>query len=418
MSISLRLIALKDLDDKRLVTTLLQKDSPIKSLRGLRILVLVRGSNIVRVRLKPAAPSQGSHLWNDYVSSCGQIPDLIAARTPKEPVTPISKWISEVLDPDVQMDVFRPQSAVEVQQSVDVGTVYKEPSLPTKKSTTKRARTTRGNPDAFNKAFVEPQDGFDGKEATSQENIRNSNGHKSIETGPTGTKSESRRHPPTIEAPYMPPLPITSPSSTKTPSVRSQPLTPSSATWNVVVRGSNSGSLIDMSVPNEGRAQDDNPKIEAMAPTRAFVAGNSALVKSFEEATVQLLALALPRTGRIGFVVDIGRLLIKEQRSSSEFRNRSFKTSEFSSVLPKGRKTDFEPLFTNMLTARSSEAESILNTLTSQGRRLFQQEPASRKVTYVSSCKTKGVDNIIIEFDEDGDFSVSSLASIDCLPTC
>ena len=430
-------MALKDLDDKRPVTTLLPKDSPIKSLRGLCVLVLVKGSNVVQVKMKPAASSQGNHLWNDHVSDCGQAQDLIPAKTPKEPVTPIGKWVSEITD--VQMDVFRPASAGEVRPSAAVGIVSQEPSLPTKNPTTKRARTARGNPDAFNGTLVRSQDGDDGKEATGQEHLADSSIHRSTGNVPTGKDRESQGHPPSIEPPYMPPLALPSRSAAKTPSIPSQQLMPSSAAWNVVVRGSKSGSLIDMSVPNEGRTRDGKPGNEATivadklrdttkvkardlkhtmnqkkASTRAPVAGDTALVKSFEAATVQLLALTLPRTGRIGFAVDIGRLLIKQQGSSTEFRNRSFKTSEFSSVLPAGSATDFTPMFTNMLTARSSEAESILDVVLSQGRRLFQREPTSRKVTYVFGCKTKGGDDIVAELDDNGDLNVSSLTSSDC----
>ena len=111
----------------------------------------------------------------------------------------------------------------------------------------------------------------------------------------------------------------------KTPSVASQQFPPSSSTWNVVTRGSKSGSLIDMSVLIDGHAQDNKSKDEVVAvidnlqdtakakardfkfttnqrkaPRQAFVGEDTTSVKSFEETTVHLLALALPRTGRIG----------------------------------------------------------------------------------------------------------------------
>lgn len=436
----MQLIALKDLNDKRPVTTLLQKDSFIKSIRDLCVLVLVKGSNVVQVKSKPAASVQGIRLWNDHVSSCGQAQGLIAANTSKERETTIDKWVSEITNPNVQLDAFRPESAVAVQQSLDVAIVYKEPLSPTKKPTTKRARTTRGNTDAFNKASVESQRVSDGNEATNQETMSSFSGCQSTRNVSTGKKNMSYRQPPSIEPPYMPPLAIPLRPLPKTPSISSQQLMPSLSTWNVVVRDSKSGSLIDMSMPNERRAQGNEPKDEALtvidnlqdtskveardlkhtmnqrkAPTQAFVGGNTALVKSFEEFAIHLLDLALPRTGRIGFSVDIGRLLINQQFGSSEFKNRSFKTSEFSSVLPKGKTAGFKSMFTNILTARSSEAESIVNVLMSQGKRLFQQQPASRKVTYVFSCKAKGGDQIVVEFDGNGDFKVSSLTSSQCL---
>lgn len=213
----------------------------------------------------------------------------------------------------------------------------------------------------------------------------------------------------------------------------SQQILPSSATWNVVVRSSKSGNLVDISVPNEGCARDEATVVAAnvqdksitaktpvfknmmnqrKAPTQAFVGGDTALVKTFEGIIASLLLSARPRTGRVGFTVDIGRLLINQQYASSEFKNRIFKTSEFSLVLPRGETTDFEPMFTNMLTARSAEAESILNVLMSQGRRLFQQQPISRRVTYQFTCQAKDGDQIIIEYDQNKEFNVRWLLTL------
>ena len=373
-----------------------------------------------------------------------QTQDLSAAKTPKEPETRIDKWVSEVADPDVQMDVFRSEPALEVQLSVEGQTVDKDPLSPTKKpsTSTKRARTARGNPDPFNKASVKIQNEYDGKDAMAQEDMTRLSDHQSTTNVSTGQRSEIHCQPPSIDPPYMPPLALPSRSLSKTPSMASQRLMRNSSTWNVVVRGCKSGGLIDMSLPNEGRAQDNKVENEAMlvtdklqhptkvkardlkytmnqrkARTQDFVGGDIALVKSFEEAMIHLLALALPHTGRIELAVDIGRLLIDQQCGSPEFKNKIFKTSEFSSVLPKGRRTGFEPLFTNILTARSSEAESIVNILQSQGRRLFQQQPASRKVTYVFNCKAKGGDQVVVELDEDGDLNVGSLTSRKILST-
>lgn len=157
--VTMQLIALKNLDDKRPITTLLRKDSPISSLRGLCVLVLLKGSDIVQVEIKPAVPQERSQLWEDHVYNCGQVQDLIAMKTP------IDKWVSEVTEPDEQMDAFRRESVVDWHQSTDVRIIYKEPLSPTKKPSTKRVRTARGIPDALNNAVGEPQNGYDDKEA-------------------------------------------------------------------------------------------------------------------------------------------------------------------------------------------------------------------------------------------------------------
>ena len=392
---------------------------------------------MVQVNLKPAASSQECRLWNDHVNDCNQAQGLIAVRTPKEPKTPIDKWVSEMTDTDVQVDAFSPESAVEIQRPVGGGMVYNEPLSPTKKSMTKRARTAHGNPNALNKAFTESQNGHDGKGAIIEGNVASLRSHQTTEVMTLGGESGSFRQPPSIEPPYMPPRAMPSRSMSKTPSRMSQQIMPSLSTWSVAVRGTKSGDLIDTSVPNEGCAKDeamavidnlqDATKAKARdlkqtmnqrkAPTQVFAGGDTTLVKSFEKIIAHLFVSALPRTGRVGFAVDIGRLLINQQYGSSDFKNRSFKTSEFSSVLPKGGTTGFEPLFTNMLTARSSDAESILNLLLSQERRLFQQQPLSRKVTYVFSCKSKDGDQLVFEYDENGGFNVSPLLSLSHLST-
>ena len=429
MSATLRLVALKDLQDKRSVTTLLRKGSALKAHRDLCVLVLVKGSEIVQVDSNPVASSQGSRLWNEHAQGCDQAHESIAAKTPKAPETPIDRWVSEVTDADVQVDAFRPESVKGMQHSVSVGVASTEPALQTKKPTTKRARTGRGNLDALHKSFSESRHGQGGKEARIQESVASFGDLQTTGDRSTGEEGWSHCQPPSIEPPYLPPLALPSRSLSTTPSRTSKQPTPSSLTWGIVTRGNKSGTLVDMSMPSDGRAKDeamvvidhlqDTTKDKARdlkstmhqrkAPRLTSVGGDTALIRSFEEPVTHLLSLALHRSGQIGFAVDIGRLLVKQQ-CRSDFQNKNFRTSEFSAVLPKGGSTDFEPIFTNMLTARSTEAESIVNITLSRGRRLFQQRPVSRKVTYIFSCRAKGGDQIILESDENGNFSVSGLS--------
>lgn len=367
------------------------------------------------------------------MSNCCQAQGLVGTKAPIESKNAVDKWVSDIAVSRMQMDVFRPGSGVTVQQSVDVGIVCKESLSPAKKQNTKRARVARGTAEASNDARIEPQDEYDSKEAETQESVTSFKGFQPPRNVSAGKAGETDRQPPSIEPPFMASLIIPSRSLPTAPSKTSQRPIPSSSTWDVVVSDSKSGSLIDMSVQNEKRAQSNKSKDHAMTVTdslqdtakvkprdlkfttnqrkgsmQAVAGGYTALVESFEESSVHLLALALPRTGRIELAVDIGRLLINKQSVSSDFKNRSFRPSEFSSVFPRERTAGFKSMFTNRLTERSSEAESIVNILLSQGRRLFQQQPASRKVTYVFDCKAKCGDQIAVEFDETGDFNVSS----------
>ena len=421
-SVNLQLIALSDLNDKRSVTTLLQKHSVMKPLRDLCVLVLVKGSNIAEVRLKPATPGQLFHLWDDHVSNCCQAQGLVRTETPTESKNAVDKWVSEIAVSRMQMDVFRPASGLTLQQPIDVGTLCEESLSPTKKQNTKRARVARGKAEVSNDARIETQDKYDSKDTGTQESVTTFKGFQ-----PSRKVSAGK------EPPCMASLILPSHSLPTAPSKTSQRPIPSSSTWNVVASDGKSGSLIDISAQNEKRAQSNKPKDQATTvtdslqdtakvkprdlkltmnqrkgSTQAVAGGYTALVKSFEENSVHLLALALPRTERIELAVDIGRLLINQQCVSPDFKNRSFKTSEFSSVFQRERTAGLKSIFTNMLTARSFEAESIVNILLSQGRRLFQQQPASRKVMYVFDCKAKCGNQIAVEFYETGDFNVSS----------
>ena len=429
-SVSLQLIALSDLNDKRSVTTLLQKHSVSKPFRDLCVLVLVKGSNIVEVRLQAATSGQLSHLWNDHVSNCCQAQGLVGTQAPTESKNAVDKWVSETAVSSMQMDVFRPESGVTSQQPIDVGTVCKDSLSPTKKQITKRARIARGKAEASNDARIDNQDKHDRKEVETQESVTSSKGFQQLRNVSAGKAGESDRQPPSIEPPYMASLIMPSNSF---PSKGSQRPIPSSSTRNVVVSDSKSRGLIDMFVQNEKRAQSNKPTDQATTvtdslqdtakvkprdfkfttnqrkgSTQAVAGGYTALVKNLEESSVHLLALALPRTGRIELAVDIGRLLINQQCVSPDFKKRSFKTSEFSSIFQRERTADLKTVFTNMLTARSFEAESIVNILLPQGRKLFQQQPASRKVTYLFDCKAKCGDQIAVESYETGNFNVSS----------
>ena len=403
----------------------------MKPLRDLCVLVLVKGSNIVEVRLQPATSGQLSHLWNDHVSDCCQAQGLVGTKAPIESKNAVDKWVSEIAVSRMQMDVFPPESGLTSQQSMDVETVCKDSLSPRKKQNTRRARVARGKAEASNHARIETQGKYDSKEGETQESVTSFKGFQPLRNVSARKAGESDRQPPSIEPPCMASLIMPSHSLPTVPSKTSQQPVPSSPTWNVV--DSKSGSLIDMSVQNEKRTQSNKPKDQAATvtgslqntakvkprdskftgnqskgSTQSVAEGYTALIKSFEENSVHLLALALPRIGRIELAVDIGRLLINQQCVSPDFKSRSFKTSEFSSIFRRERIADFKTMFTKKLTARSFEAESIVNILLSQGRRLFQQQPASRKVTHVFDCKAKCGDQIAVEFYETGKFNVSS----------
>ena len=429
MSDSLRLVAFKDLHDNRPATILLDNDCPVESLRDLYFRVITKGADILQINFEPSTSIQECRLWNEYVQSCDHARGLIATKGPRWPETPIDRWVSEVTDADVQVDVFRPDCTVEMQQSLGVEAREKEPSSPTRKTITRRARTARGNPDAISKTFSEAQHRHDDKEASLQRNIANFIDDQTTGIGFAMREGKYDRRAPCIEPPYMPPLAMSSHSRSTTLSSTSKQAKSGISTWSVVVQNSKSGNLVDLSVPNEERVKDGATVVmdnlqdttgakdsevkytvhQKKASGQSFMELDTTIVKSFEKAITHLLVLGLSRTGRIGFAVDIGRLFMKRQCDLLDSNSQNFKTSEFLAGLAKDRPTGFESIFTNVFTKRSSEAESILNIPLSPGKWLFRQQPASRKVTYVFSCKAKGGDQIVVELDGHGNFSVSPM---------
>ena len=208
---------------------------------------------------------------------------------------------------------------------------------------------------------------------------------------------------PEIKPPYMPPSPPPVPK-------------PTVFGWEgrPVVRG-RAGALIDTTAPQEhrdfGKPKPQNLKrtMGQKAPSRGLAGGNTAQIKKYEEASRQLLALALPRQGPITFEFGIGRLLINHQTGSKEFKAKPFSLSEWLSAFPVKTDTDtdrLETIFTPRITTSLLDVESVVDTRLSQGRKLFNPEPILGNVTYVYKCTTKQGDQITINVNEDGTYKI------------
>lgn len=151
--------------------------------------------------------------------------------------------------------------------------------------------------------------------------------------------------PPPIKAPYMPAEP--KPSSNPDDSV-------SEPTWtDQVVVGIPGGSLIDLS-PSRGSLQERVQR-ESEVDTRsvkrtmnqkkpALLAGSSnslaTFYKNFELASTEILKLAQKAQGPLTLQMEIGRILIGPQSSSSEVKKKPFAVSDWSLVFPGGRKVE------------------------------------------------------------------------------
>jgi hypothetical protein len=156
--------------------------------------------------------------------------------------------------------------------------------------------------------------------------------------------------PPPIKEPFMP----------EEPKASSNPDdTVFEPTWSdQVVVNSPGATLIDVA-PSTGRFKERiqrQSEIDTRSVKRtmnqkrpALVAGSSntiaTLYKNFELAVTEILKVAQKAQGPLNLQMEIGRILIGPQSSSSDVKKKPFAVSEWALVFPGGRK--HETLFTN-----------------------------------------------------------------------
>ena len=354
----LRMMALKDLDDRRQNTTLLQSDSPLfTTVRGSLVIVLIKDGEAVQVKQSPRLGME-SQLWKDYphksfgmkTSSPLQdlmMPDNLDDVPEKGNGGPITKWLEDRLTAPVS-NAFLPDTTVAEKLEEDVDIAYKqplEPSSPPKKPSTKRARAAKGSREPPKAVLAKP-------EPVSVYTSFKENANSNSVSQQLGLKIEDKKipstgdnqvpvvpahrcQPPTIQPPYMPSAPSVS-------SVSSCISNSSPAGWGAqVIRGGKAGNLIDLTPSDKlqdgGRIRSRDVKrtmTQRKSSTPGFIGGNNAVVKSFEDASHEILSLAQYRQGSIKFVVAIGRLLINHQTGSTEFKKRVFTLSEWGSAFP------------------------------------------------------------------------------------
>lgn len=308
---SLQIVALKDLDDRRLITTLLPNSSPIsKSLKNALVVMAVGRKGVLEV--KPN--SRTSHsvyagaLWKEYrhrplgVEKTRQSPELVPI-----PDVPLSKkwsnkvniWIEKQVDPTSFVDPHLPDSDVADQIQTTTLRDYKESLAPATKPITKRARTAKGNPEVSRRP--------PGSEVPIHDTVKD---HHSIGRLSSGKQNQLDDQTSLIDA-------------------------------------SPSEKLQD---PGKTQPRDLRRTMQQRTPAPGITGGNTALMKRFERATISLVAFARRCPGQIHLRVDIGRFLIKDQTSSAEFKVRPFNVSEWPSAFPDSSTgvTGFETHFTNM----------------------------------------------------------------------
>lgn len=445
LSIALQLTALKDLNDRRVHTTL---QSQSINLRNALVVSMVQGGNLVPVKTSsPQNPTSECLLWNDFphmpfgiemnseaenlTSSTSTVLDHASA---EKFATRTGRWVqqnpSEFEDPSQSSPMVKEESIFDDEKQPAATGTYKSPleSTSPAKPLTKRMRAVKGSlkPKPQTIAPTEDSQGsqvISGVEVPSSEEV-------TVTTGPgTVTKQNQQLvqllQPTEIEELYF----TATPPHQNTPSELGTSSAPDRSTEWEIVHGGRDGRLIHiddrpqdpgMDFVND-RLQDPSPSRKKLRNTMGQrkpqrpLASTATIVKSSEDAAKQILSLARPRQGPITFELGIGRLLVHSQTGPGEFK-KAFAVAEWPSAFPKKNGVNAiatETTFTPRLTRLSIDVETILNLRLSQGRRLFVKEAHDRRVTYIISCTTRTNEQVVIEVNQNGSFKVRFLSKFD-----
>ena len=448
MSIKLQMVALKDLKDSRLKTTLLSLDTALSShLRNALVVSMIKGENLIPISQKgPQKHSTGSILWqtHPYQTFGVQVeyhayPSRKTVASEEQEIsvdrftTPMGQWLQQ--NPMEYEDAFKPAFGVEIQEynkeiesTAPILSEILEPSKPL----VKRPRAARG---ALNAVPIAPASATVTTSAeglAAAHNIPENNGTsidgKYVDVMGQGVCPRKENDQPLqtsvapkIEPPYMPPKQLLRPdtplaSTTNIVQIGSSDSSEFPATWGrEIVRGAKAGLLIDTEgksdVATTTARNDIKQTMRQKKPQQLVSGSNTEMIRNYEKAAKQVLDLALPRQGPFRFEVSIGRLLISPEASTAEFR-KPFALTEWASAFPvkkgvKGLARD--KIFTSRITTRSLDAESILSISTQRGRKLFGEEPRERNVTYIIQCTTRTNINVVIEVSQDKSFKVACL---------
>ncbi|KAG6999293.1 hypothetical protein G7Y79_00036g072490 [Physcia stellaris] len=192
---------------------------------------------------------------------------------------------------------------------------------------------------------------------------------------------------PEIQPPYMPAKSSTSGFTSN--SLSFQPVWANARAPQVRV-----GNLIDVLAPEpskteQGKRDKDVHSLrrtmnqrKAPMSNRSAQGENSAL-KQYGDAAAELLAMTRTTQGHVKIELSIGRLLIDYQSGSPEFKKRFFNVGEWSKVFPKpSTPVRLNTLITERLTSFGSDADFIAQLKLPSGRSIFTPEPYEQTIFY------------------------------------
>lgn len=218
---------------------------------------------------------------------------------------------------------------------------------------------------------------------------------------------------PSIQSPYMP---AKSNTSSFTNVSSSQPV------WaHARLPGTKEANLLGLhaSMPAKERAAKNNNsqdlkitmKQRKAPPTKSLFQGETSVLKQYDDAAAQLLSMARTIQGQIKLEVIIGRLMIDYQSGSSEFKKRTFAVGQWPTVFPNASgPVRLRSFITNRLTSFGSDADFISQLKLPSGRSMFTPEPCERATFYRFRCSStlKAHDTMVVDIHEDKTLKLQS----------
>lgn len=440
LSAMLQMVALKDLNDSRINTTLLSPEFPITN-NHQNTLVLSITLEGYRVPLKERGTKDDSckqKAWNSLWKNFPHEPFGIKAGVPieiskatsskaegpllKRMDTRTGQWIQQI-DISQHEDAFKAESqaqdlTLQEQQEVSTDQQPLEPtSIPTKPST-RRARVPKGASKLATTSALENlipammslwtppitsigtlQTAPEILQTTSPE-IKHGEAQPYIDERRNKVLGESTLGSPTAKGNEQ------SDDNAKVPPINDLP---TSLIWQENTDYGARGGIRTELEKNSADSIRKNSLRRTMGqkrPRKPLSISKTEFIRSFEVSASQILDLALTCPWSVKLKVAIGRFLIDPQ---SVKLKRPFAFTELASVLPTKQGIHgvaAQTVFTPRLTTRSVDADAILDLKLPQGQRLFDNDPHERTVTYIISCRSKANEQVVIEIDEDSSFTM------------
>ena len=392
LSVRLRLLALKDMGTWMRETLVEPNPAALKSLRYALLVVLFKDGGVV-IRTRTIRPQSGHHPWQAHPLSLLMSKDAGGVTSgPRR----TAEWVKDNSTDLPVEDPFAPDQERKQNDDVERNPVNAAP----KKIQTKKSRVAKGEkPEIKGSVATDAVSSSENPTTSTDQQLQCSQQKVSDAPG-----KQAPLHPPEIKPPFMPPNPEDA--------IKRPQSTTAGLEWNrhVVPQG-RTGNILEIDDGNvkgvEHGKETPTKRHETMNQRKAQPkAGKTAVIGAFQKAAASILASSRICPGHLELKVCLGRLFLDHHTISSEYRNKTFEIAEWHSLFRPHNLVVPQCNFTPRITCSHMDVLSVLEIKLARGRRLFQEEPVIRKVTYVFECEVGNQERILIEIDEQKDYNV------------